>query len=747
MLIKPYAWSVVKPSLKTLKRFSNAHARPSIQIFGTTHQYESVYVRVYMPQIFIIHLKSELHPRIDEVIRFLDARYRPLRVEASVYTATALTLLFDNDVDIDLESDRDIQELIDEPVYFRDDYIDWFLSQSRIQPYNWIQIDDADIQPLPAAATYTTCDHELMVDFDKLSYPKEPVVPSLVDEIPIIYWDIESNSSTGNFTEAKTPDDFVTSISALVSYKGDLRGYVFIAIGPVDRSQLKKYEIPMEVIQCQDETDLLNKFYDFLSVFKPGIKIGYNDIFYDTPYLIDRGQLLGLAPPSGLSHIKRFKTRSVHIDYPSPLPNAVLEHAKEYSIPDQENLDMVLYFRRYYPGLPNYKLETVSQQFLNVGKTGLAYEELFRIIRERDPEGILRLIDYSFIDSILLGQLEYKVGVIGHLANLANDTGILRQDLLRLSDEKLIQNIFTNMDFGYYFSDFKLESALHFEPLKPGIYQNLKSYDYKGVILKAFDMAFKESGNKWLGIFALKFGELPVTLLNKILYCSYVPVVVRKYFRQLLEEQKQGLVGIDKNRAYYIGYQPPSPDYKLDTEYEYVFATDTEASVRIPLDAKGLQRYGKCNICRPEFPYMAEVFDDYVKTLRAGGDPRGKIITNINDLTVDKLVITGKIKPVTSFKGKTSWPARLAAAADAAGFKVTSWMTIPYIRVYHNADLAKTRDIRRRKPEPTFYPENSDPYLLPEPEAILKSPPIDVSYYISKVNGLLTMLDGLTLYT
>ena len=229
-----------------------------------------------------------------------------------------------------------------------------------------------------------------------------PEMRTLIDE----YTDSDE-SSTGHRTlfidievdislSFSTPEEAKNEVTSIAIYDeaADQR-HVWI----LDKDQVvENVSKPgYEVVSCQDEHTLLQKFlYQYYEI-QPTIITGWNIDFFDIPYLYNRMvQVLGEELARTLSPIKDV---------------IWLKHRNRYRISGVSCLDyMALYKNFTYSQESSYSLEAISRKELGKGK--MKYEGTLDDLFVNDIQGY---IDYNMNDVELIWLVVYVIKAMSHM--------------------------------------------------------------------------------------------------------------------------------------------------------------------------------------------------------------------------------------------------------------------------------------------------------------------------------------------
>ena len=200
-----------------------------------------------------------------------------------------------------------------------------------------------------------------------------------------IFIDIEVDIENG-FPTPEEAQNEVTSI-AIYDQAGDSR-YVWV----LDKEGV--VQDTEQVISCNDEYTLLQKFLHKYNEIQPTIITGWNIDFFDIPYLYNR-----------MCHILgERKARAL-----SPINDVIwLKHRNRYRISGVACLDyMALYKNFTYTEESSYSLEAISQKELGRGK--IKYDGDLNDLMRAD---INKYVDYNMNDVDLVVEIDEKMKLL-----------------------------------------------------------------------------------------------------------------------------------------------------------------------------------------------------------------------------------------------------------------------------------------------------------------------------------------------
>lgn len=159
------------------------------------------------------------------------------------------------------------------------------------------------------------------------------------------------------------------------------------------------YENNHEYINCENEVELLENFFEYFSNEQFDIITGWNVLTFDIPYLVRRCEVLGLMCHRKFSPVRRIYLMEKRNDYNKMelIPN----------IGGMSVLDMLhVYKKANLKQQENYKLGTISSIELGTSKIDLGPDGLK--LYKKGQNGWATFTKYNVVDVELLVQLENK---------------------------------------------------------------------------------------------------------------------------------------------------------------------------------------------------------------------------------------------------------------------------------------------------------------------------------------------------
>lgn len=208
--------------------------------------------------------------------------------------------------------------------------------------------------------------------------------------------DIETRSVFG-FPDYKDPKEEITLIQVYDNFE-----QVYYILGTKEYNNTKTYNYGrVEYIKCDNELDVLNRWFALVKKLDPTILVGFNTFSFDYPYIINRCREIGLKPerlsPIGVIKEKEAETKDgiAYIHY-EILGRILLDYRE-------------LYLKYSYAKLPKHNLETIVSYELGEGKIDHGEYDSFEEFYKNDYQ---KFVEYGIKDVELLVALDKKLKMI-----------------------------------------------------------------------------------------------------------------------------------------------------------------------------------------------------------------------------------------------------------------------------------------------------------------------------------------------
>jgi DNA polymerase elongation subunit (family B) len=698
LFIRPVAWSSVNPSAKALK--ANINLFPAIQFFGYTSDGRTAYVRIPRKSTFILKFGQEVD---EEMVINISEILNPTSIKPSYMDASILVVRAPELSPIELTANPDYEGLATWDEVKQDPYgeLESFWETREIGPYEWIAIDR--YSPLPGK--YTNCALNIITQEDNVFSSGDVDLPDIFPRL--FFWDIETFASKqGEFPNSANPDDFIALISIItVSDKG-ANGFVIIK-GNVNQDLINQKPGDMVVIKASDEKDLLTKFFGLYNTFQPDRQIYYNGDMFDMPYLLNRLSIHNSEIPR-VSKVLSLTPWVIDRGYPTPFGR---EFERTMVLPGTEILDLIHFYRRFYPHFKNHKLDTVSKSFLGEGKTDLTITEMMEAIRTNDENKLAKVVDYSFVDSLRMKELWDASQVQNQLESVCNNIGVSIDTLLRSSFETIVDKAVYNIDAGSAIIKGKYDLPNHLKEAVKGIYRNVYIYDYSELYRQSMILSEQTIavalGNRLEGA--------PPKLIMTAFYSPYIdrtelsPLLI-SMLDSVLETNM--IIAVEPFIIRSIG--PLNAEWLREINRSSCYVSVAKASYIVLNNSGELEPAGLSKLCRPKFELAEDIIKQYL-TLIYSNNLKEFEVPDMKVLPIDKFAITERIGDI-----ETLTPDSIKyKLAIQYGSPIVTWISVKYIMTTQG---------------PTLLSKLKEDHI------------IDYEYYTNELNTYLRDLQALKIY-
>lgn len=235
--------------------------------------------------------------------------------------------------------------------------------------------------------------------------------------INISNMDIETAVGDG-FPNPATAAEEVRAITIKQSRDGQYYVFAF-------KKQYAPHMDGVNFIPCKDEADMLNTFLEWWQqpYNRPDVLTGWNTMFFDVPYLINRIEaVLGEGTAKLLSPWKLISARDVNF-YGQKRPT--------FEISGIQHLDYIELFKKFaytYGNQESYTLNHIAHIVL--GETKLDYSEIGNL-NDLYEKNFQKFIEYNIKDVGLVDALDDKLGFIDICFTLSYMAGTNYADALK----------------------------------------------------------------------------------------------------------------------------------------------------------------------------------------------------------------------------------------------------------------------------------------------------------------------------
>jgi len=192
-----------------------------------------------------------------------------------------------------------------------------------------------------------------------------------------------------------------------------------IVWGDCDESKIPSADV---LVKCASEKELLQAWLDMVRLYDPDILIGYNLYGFDDRYMWHRMvELFDMEPQVQL--VSRVKDIECCLKDSKLVTSAYgTNFFKIFDIPGVYKIDLYVYMKKEEK-LDSYKLNSVAEKFLGVGKIDLPPLDLFYYMNGT-PQQMSECVEYCVQDTILPIQILEHRKILVNLMQMANITRV-----------------------------------------------------------------------------------------------------------------------------------------------------------------------------------------------------------------------------------------------------------------------------------------------------------------------------------
>lgn len=342
-------------------------------------------------------------------------------------------------------------------------------SLRQIPMAGWVTVSDYTIP----AEKITSCPVEVVARWKFLS--KSTCTKHVTPKI--ISYDLEVNSEVCNSMPDDRPDDVIFQISCVTN--SEPRRKVLFTLPAKDLDEINE---GIEVRVCPSEKDLICEFCDYISEEAPNALAGYNILTFDMPYQMKRAKRFRLMDElKGIGFNKRDLAEEKTIKW-----NSSAFKNQEYNFIACEGivlLDLLPIVKRDYK-MDNYKMDTIANFFLGLGKDPVTPKDIFQGYRDKR---LARIGNYCVRDSEIpldLIEVMHVWDALAEPATIMNVTmfslytqGQQLKTFSQIYKHCLHNNIVVTTKGYTPKADERLQGAYVFDPI-PGVYENIVPLDF-----------------------------------------------------------------------------------------------------------------------------------------------------------------------------------------------------------------------------------------------------------------------------
>lgn len=381
-----------------------ANGKPIIRIFGKTKEGNSVciYKDNFLPYMYVKTNKDVLKKiKNTEIVRIEEVeRFTPIGYSSKPKKMFKIVLKNPQKVpEIRMELQKHgIKEIYESDILFK--YR--FLVDYGIKGMQWIEAD------VERVFTHTTTIPTFKA--------KNIKTLNKIQNAPLKFMTIDIESIQEDMTRGMdaTKDEIILiSLCFTPEYKG--KNHMIIVAKQVNGN---------DVIGCDGEKEMLEKFVEILHDYDPDILIGYNILGFDLPFIIERLKIHEIPCFLGRTKDKQTFVKKIGSRYDCQIVGRVVVDAFQII-----KSDVSMKFMKY-------TLDNVAKELLNEEKENVSYKEIPKLWRSSGKE-FNRLLNYAKKDAILAMKLVLHLHLINKFFELSKISGLLLQDTFGGQSQRL----------------------------------------------------------------------------------------------------------------------------------------------------------------------------------------------------------------------------------------------------------------------------------------------------------------------
>ncbi|KAG0143234.1 hypothetical protein CROQUDRAFT_673057 [Cronartium quercuum f. sp. fusiforme G11] len=343
-----------------------------------------------------------------------------------------------------------------------------FMIDTKITGMNWLEIPPGTYQIRSRKEQVSKCQIELTTSSDTIISHAPEGKWSKMAPFRVLSYDIECAGRKGIFPEAKI--DPVIQIANMVTCHGSSTPFV----RNVFTLNTCAHIAGSHVMEFQTETEMLQRWQEFVEECDPDLVIGYNSSNFDMPYLLDRAKALKVDSFPYLGRMKNSQTVVKDTHFSSKAYGN--RDSKETHLDGRLQLDLLQVMQRDYK-LRSYTLNAVCAQFLGEQKEDV-HHSMITELQNGTPESRRRLAVYCLKDAYLPQRLMDKLMCFVNYTEMARVTGVPFNYLLSRGQQiKVVSQLYRRAgEYSYLVpalkyegSDDQFDGAIVMEP-KRGYY-------------------------------------------------------------------------------------------------------------------------------------------------------------------------------------------------------------------------------------------------------------------------------------
>lgn len=258
----------------------------------------------------------------------------------------------------------------------------------------------------------TLCDKEIEAENEEISqnYEDDAIAPIIQAS-----FDIETYSPDGSFPDPNKDECSVMQVATTYKIYGEEKIHKqLICVGKCDKIE------DVEVIECENEKELLNKWAKEIMGRQVDTITGYNIWKFDLHYMYVRALHSDAHDFFKISKFKNYESyiRDAHFSSSAYGDN----HYKMIDMPGILQIDLLVIMQREHK-LTSYKLDNVAEHFLKENKVDLPYKEMFKKLIG-DSREVREVGVYCVQDANLPQRLIDKLTIIPNMVEMSKATWV-----------------------------------------------------------------------------------------------------------------------------------------------------------------------------------------------------------------------------------------------------------------------------------------------------------------------------------
>ncbi len=287
-----------------------------------------------------------------------------------------------------------------------------FMIDQGISGMGWVSASDEIDAPQPAVNSDVVVTSQVS--------PAE-----VAQNAPLRYlaFDIECLVDGGMPTPDRSP---IIMIS--LAFRPDYTGETLVLVAKkVDGDCIESFD---------DETGMLNRFFEIVRDYDPDVILGYNSNEFDFPYITERVKVLEAEGKRLRADIGR-DDRAVFC--------RKIGNTTRVNVTGRIVADVLPLIRREY-SIKQYTLKNVAQTLLNIEKFDVSVKQMAEYWND-DGEKLVEFIEYARRDAVLALCLLLDLRLLDKYVALAQVSGALLQDVLYGGQSSMVENLLLR-EFG-----------------------------------------------------------------------------------------------------------------------------------------------------------------------------------------------------------------------------------------------------------------------------------------------------------